>query len=342
MKKLFTVLFFTLYCISAWSQENFNRGKQLYENSRYKEALSLLQSAAKEGYGEACYMLGKMYYSGKGTEKNLTIAIRMYERGIEFGYDKGYIELGDIYCFGEGCKEDPKKAFEYYAKATNTEEKKKARSRIAMCWYYGLGVENTNLMAAYVNCKDILNSGDFNMFSKKEDGFLANLNILCMLSDFYMNEDYTTVNYYRKTVNKDLERACLCLYTTGVGFHMYRAAQIMAKEDITFWANNTRRSVYWVIRDAIRAGLPDSDKAQALYLYAMQIEKETKGGTILPGHDAELKNNWGWDRVSALTTSAQLGYAPAQKLLGDWYETGHFVSKNLVLAKQWHDKAAAQ
>lgn len=78
----------------------------------------------------------------------------MFTQSIALGYDKGELELGDIYVYGLGCERDGKKAFELYAKSKERGIDD-ARYRIAMCWFYGIGVE-VDVNVAYINSKDYL------------------------------------------------------------------------------------------------------------------------------------------------------------------------------------------
>lgn len=70
---------------AAGAQEYLVRGKRYYENRNYAAALPQLQDAAKEGYGEACYLLGRMYDFGLGVEQNYPIALCKFQRGLEYG-----------------------------------------------------------------------------------------------------------------------------------------------------------------------------------------------------------------------------------------------------------------
>ncbi len=146
MKKLILLTICLLYGFPALCQSQLERGKQYYQWEEYTRALPLLQQAAKEGYGEACYLLGKMYYYGSGTEKNYTIAMRMYQRGLEFGYNLGNVELGMMYESGNGCTADPKKAFDYYCKSKEAGDKL-GIYLIARCYLLGIGTEENTEQA---------------------------------------------------------------------------------------------------------------------------------------------------------------------------------------------------
>lgn len=111
------ILIFSLSLIFSanilWA-DNFDKGKYNYDHKMYSQALPYLQSAAKEGYGEACYLLGNIYMFGLEISPNYEIAMRMYKRGLEYGYHKGEAELGLMYEHGHGVEKNPTKALSYY------------------------------------------------------------------------------------------------------------------------------------------------------------------------------------------------------------------------------------
>ena len=143
MKKTILCLLCLLWGMAAGAQENLVRGKRYYENRNYAAALPLLQDAAKEGYGEACYLLGRMYDFGLGVEQNYPIALRMFQRGLEYGYELGESELGGLYEWGDGCTADAQKAFDYYQRS-HARGVLSGTFNLARCYYYGKGVAEDN------------------------------------------------------------------------------------------------------------------------------------------------------------------------------------------------------
>lgn len=119
---MFLVLLSLISCLNVFA-DDLTTGRKLYDEAKfygadnYRKALPYLQNAAKAGYGEACYLLGNMYYWGYGIEKNYAIAKTMYERSIQFGYDKGEAELGLMYEDGAGVSKNMDKAIELYEKS---------------------------------------------------------------------------------------------------------------------------------------------------------------------------------------------------------------------------------
>lgn len=141
MKRFFIVLLLIFINISGiWAQKNLEEGKQFYEMQDYGRALPFLQAAAKEGYPEAMYLVGNMYYYGQGVKQDYTIALRMYQRCVPLEYAEGIAMAGFMYENGNGVAKDVVKAVEYYRKAAE------AGSYMGMmylgaCYYNGNGVE---------------------------------------------------------------------------------------------------------------------------------------------------------------------------------------------------------
>lgn len=75
---------------------------------------------------------------------------------------------------------------------------------------------------------------------------------------------------------------------------------------------------------------------EAAYLYANKIKSNHTHGEL---NDSQEKMNYGYGMQDAMIRAAQLGWQPAMETLAQWYETGTYLSKNLVKAKEWKEKA---
>lgn len=139
MKRV-VLLMFAAMCICAVAADNLSEGKMNFRYGQYRTALPYLQSAAKEGYGEACYLLGWMYRNGLGTEKNYEVARRMFERGLEYGCLYGEAQLGEMYEYGLGVQKDMAKAVEYYRRSAGR-GLADGQYMMAICYWEGKGVE---------------------------------------------------------------------------------------------------------------------------------------------------------------------------------------------------------
>jgi len=92
------------------------------EKPSYEKAISLYKKAADKGHTEAKFRVAKMYFEGKGIEKDYKQAVKWFDEAGEAGYTDAWIYSGTIYYHGENLdadcrvKEDYAKAFELFKK----------------------------------------------------------------------------------------------------------------------------------------------------------------------------------------------------------------------------------
>lgn len=306
MKKLILSSALCLLCwLGAQAQATLETGRRYYMWKEYARAVPYLQSAAKEGYGEACYMLGEMYYNGNGVEKNYTIAKRMYERSTEFGYNKGEAELGRMYEKGEGVEKNPEKAFELYQKSYAKHDLLGAYL-LARSYYYGIGNPGNNTEAYYM-FMTLYQSRNFNSDYKWA------WNWTC----WYIGKCYE----FGYGVAENLEEAVRFYAKSDIAESKYHAAKLMKEKHLSISDINLK----YLILNAIRLGLDD---AEAYYEYARsEIER--------------WKSSINDETFDLLVKAAEKGYGPAQKLLGDCYKNGWKISVNYLKAREWYAKAKA-
>lgn len=141
MKKILVCLLLLFGSAQLYAQTNSqtDRGIELFRSERYDEALTCFQTAAKAGDAEAQTRLGDMYLEGIGVEKNIQIAINMYNKAITQNYPKAMRYLGDMYRDGNGVDKDPGKAFVLYKKAADLNDSH-GLLRVSQCYYSGIGV----------------------------------------------------------------------------------------------------------------------------------------------------------------------------------------------------------
>ena len=99
-------------------------------------------SQATDGYsGEAWYYMGRILENDmRSTNDPFIRAMGAYERAAEYGCQKGWYGMGDMYRRGLGVAQDPSKAMQLYKRAVDMgcEE---ANCGIALLYEYGLGVD---------------------------------------------------------------------------------------------------------------------------------------------------------------------------------------------------------
>jgi len=149
---------------------------------------------------------------------------------------------------------------------------------------------------------------------------------------YMQSKDVNDLNTYLEMIynSKDYD------YMPNICRYMYKE-NIEGFESRFFEPKGKYISIYQVFMETAKnAGIYSHVEAEAYYLYASYADEKERYNV---NRDAKLKAKWGMTRVEALKKAAQMGNKDAQKLLGDWYQTGHNVPKNLTNAKLWHKKA---
>ena len=82
-----------------------------------REAAKWFAKAAEKGHLPAQYMLGRLYYDGKGLPRNLRKAARWFARAAGKGHASSQIMLGQMHYSGRGVPKDDKKALEWFRRA---------------------------------------------------------------------------------------------------------------------------------------------------------------------------------------------------------------------------------
>lgn len=343
MKK---ILLSVVLCMAAYftaqAQSQLEQGKRLYQEAwnycyniipqqwqtdhaskLYRQALPYLQTAAKEGYGEACYLLGNMYSKELGVKKDYAIAKRMYELSIEYGHNRGKVGLGDVYLDGES---NSKKAFELYSQAYQTQEPE-AACRIAMFYYY------KDLAEAIGEKTD--NQKGFALIEPhlSEAGNSSNKYVLYMTAAYHSSQHEKYKAGDAKRAQKEASMACELLYKAGFLYETVKWMYYYDQPSVRCTYLKYRDFlIYSVISKALQCNYTELQKGEMLYIYALYASKY---------NDMNYKSNYGYTIMEAMEQAAVYGFPPAQKTLGDWYANGTHTAKNPVKAREWYKKASS-
>ena len=127
----------------GYAEAQFKLGQMYYVGSGVEEddekAVFWYREAAEQGYAEAQYELGQMYYSGRGVEEDDEKAVFWYRKAAEQGYAEAQVRLGDMYRFGWGVEKDDKKAVFWYRKV-----------KLGLMYSSGSGIEKDGEKAVLV------------------------------------------------------------------------------------------------------------------------------------------------------------------------------------------------
>jgi len=112
----------------------------------YKTVLKWYTLAAEQGYARAQNNLGVMYYNGEGVSQDYKIALKWYTLAAEQGDDFAQYNLGLMYANGYGVPLDNKTAVKWYTLAAE-QGHAKAQSTLGVMYYNGEGVSQDNVYA---------------------------------------------------------------------------------------------------------------------------------------------------------------------------------------------------
>jgi len=342
----FIALVFPLLPMSA--QDSMGKAMALYNKAErtsiardYDIAIAALQQASDEGFGQAAYILGKLYMYGYQTTGDFvkadnSKAIQMFEKALELGFDSGHLELGRYYMYGWGTDVNPEKAV-YHFKADNSTE---GAYYLAYCYWAGFGVEK-NVMKAFEEVR----------VNYDEMGKFYDPLVKFMVASFLENASYHDEFYNRHyagdaqaergyTISRIHNYLAACCIWSRINspFFVLKALRYMyVNEWLSVGADKSNSSVNYqeIAKKALKMkGFTEKESGEILYILAYLREKEVDGQNNYYNRESPVNAEY-------LTKSAELGYAPAMEKLAKWYETGYTVSKNLVKANQWKEKAEA-
>ena len=107
----------TLQDLRDHATERVNEGQALYNQQRYSEARMLYQKACDGGAARGCGNLGYLYEYGQGVKQDYSKALADYELACAGGDTSGCVSGGWLYETGRGVAHDNAQARKMYKKA---------------------------------------------------------------------------------------------------------------------------------------------------------------------------------------------------------------------------------
>ena len=102
-------------CIRA--MELFQNGMKAYEADNYTKALSCFKQAAEQGYAEAQFKYGQMYYNGEGVEKDDAEAMSWFQKAAQQECAWAQFFCGIMYAYGKSVPRNGYEAMNWFLKA---------------------------------------------------------------------------------------------------------------------------------------------------------------------------------------------------------------------------------
>jgi TPR repeat protein len=266
----------------------------------YAKAAEWITKAAEQGYIEAQVSLAYMYQNGEGVECNPIKAIEWFTKAANQGDLNAQYNLGVIYQKGKGVEKDYNRAAEWYTKAAEQGDAE-AQNRLAIMYQTGEGVNQDEVKA-------------FEWYEKAAEQGLAD----AQTNLAYMYEDGTGTE-------RDYAKA----------FEWYTKAA----EQGNIAAQNNLGDIYRQGLGIIR------DYGKAIEWY----EKAANQGHVIPQKSLGdmyykgqcIERDYG-KALEWYTKAAKQGLVVAQAILGDMYYHGKGTECDYGKAFKWYIKAAKQ
>lgn len=90
------------------------KGIQAFQRGKYEDALKHLKPAAEAGEADAMYVLGQMYASGRGVDKDEKRAAGYFKKAAELGNASAQQSLGSALMLGEGIEQNMVEALKWF------------------------------------------------------------------------------------------------------------------------------------------------------------------------------------------------------------------------------------
>lgn len=174
------------------------------------KAIDYLKRSSQLGYAQAQYSLGNKYFRGKGVERDLGEALRLFALADQGGSANATHRLGICYFYGKGVDIDYPSAFNYFKKATEIGYSPSI-CHLGYCYLKGLGV-SADPKKGYSYFVEALGKGIVNAHAYLGDCYFEGLGV----KKSYHSAFSQYLSAYKRGVLGVAERLAYC-YENGLG-----------------------------------------------------------------------------------------------------------------------------
>ena len=107
--------------LSAQAGPTYERAVVAYDKGDFTEALAAFSALAERGHPGAEFMLGAMYFYGKGVPKNDKFAAIWFQKSAVKGNPNGQLAFGSLYIRGVGVQQDLTRAYAWLTIAADAD-----------------------------------------------------------------------------------------------------------------------------------------------------------------------------------------------------------------------------
>ena len=134
---------------TAWADtpdQQFQQGFEAIKRDDYQTAFKLWLPLAEQGYSSAQYNLGVMYQYGRGVKQDDFEAVKWYRKAADQGDAASQSSLGFMYINGRGVKQDDFEGVKWLSKAAD-QGNASAQFVLGMSYLLGKGVQVNKFLA---------------------------------------------------------------------------------------------------------------------------------------------------------------------------------------------------
>ncbi|EXX53796.1 Tpk1p [Rhizophagus irregularis DAOM 197198w] len=299
-------------------------GKILFKTN-YEKSFYYLQKAAGNGCKFAQFNLGKCYQIGTGVRKDTRKAFELYKKAARKGYINAQFQLVYCYDFGYGTEINKVKAFEL-VKTLAKKEDNDALYLLSMHYAFGIGVDADKKKAFELFKELAENENKINKYLSGDKGILINK----------VHDWYSRILNEEKYMNAKILLGISYKYGYGTELNIKKAFDIFRKvgKDGNAIAQFYLGNLY----------IEDNNEAKAFECYKKSADKGFMESQLQIGKCYSKGIGTETDKVKAieliLESAKKAKNGCAQNYLGELYELGRDVNKDLKQAAYWYCKAA--
>ncbi|GBB92301.1 hypothetical protein RclHR1_00020004 [Rhizophagus clarus] len=299
-------------------------GKILLKTN-YEKAFYYLQKAARNGCKFAQFNLGKCYQSGEGVKKDTRKAFELYKNSAKREYMNAQFQLIHCYNFGFGTEINKLKAFELI-KSLAKKGNKDALYLLGMHYAFGVGVTVDDKKAFEIFEELAKNENQIINYISGDKGITVNK----------INDWYSRVLSESKYMNAKIILGFCYRYGCGTEVNNKKAFEIFEKV-----AQNGNAIAQYYLGELY---IEDNNEVKAFECYKESADKgfsESQfqiGMCYFKGIGTEIDKTKAIENIKESAEKRESGCA--QNYLGELYELGRDVNKDLKQAVYWYRKAA--
>jgi len=102
---------------AAPAEAGYNEAVLAYDGGRYAQALAEFRTLAERGHPDSEFMLGAMYFHGKGVPRDDALAAIWFYKSASKGNPMGQLAFGSLHIRGIGVRQDLVKAYTWLSLA---------------------------------------------------------------------------------------------------------------------------------------------------------------------------------------------------------------------------------